>query len=210
MLQPKTVEQSTLELLKELMRIAELKEFFLVGGTNLSLRLGHRISVDLDLFTDEPFDPEFIQEVLENHFTDLKIILKNRNTLLGYLNGVKVDFVLYRYGLIHPIEELEGVRMASIPDIAAMKLNAISRRGVKKDYWDFAELLKLYSVNEMLNFYAEKHKTTDIAHIIRSLVYFEDAEYSDHPMTLNEMTWEKAKKLIQEKVKDYIKSQTAT
>lgn len=166
--------------------------------------------MDLDLFTDEPFDPEFIQEVLENHITDLKIILKNRNTLLGYLKGVKVDFVLYRYGLIHQIGELEGVRMASIPDIAAMKLNVISRRGVKKDYWDFAELLKLYSVDEMLNFYAEKHKTTDIAHIIRSLVYFEVAEYSDHPMTLNEMTWEKAKKMIQEKVKDYIKRQTAT
>lgn len=207
MLQQKTVKKSTLELLKQLMLIPELQDFFLVGGTNLSLKLGHRISIDLDLFTDKRFDAFKLHDTLQKYYPDMIVTLNNQTTLLCYIKGIKVDFVLYEYGLINPIEEHEGVRFASIPDIVAMKLNAISRRGVKKDYWDVAELLNLYSIDEMISFFKEKHKTTDVGQIIRSLVYFDDADESDTPKSLKKVTWKAVKETIKTKIKEYIKQQ---
>lgn len=208
MLHLQTVQQSTLDLLIKLMHLPELRGFFLVGGTNLSLKLGHRISVDLDLFTEVSFDTEALHELLDSHFTNLTVVLKNQGALLCYIEGVKVDFVAYRYGLLNPLETIAQIRFASLADIAAMKLNALSRRGVRKDYWDIDALLEHYSIAAMLEFFKQKHQSTDIGFIVRSLVYFVDADQSENPVALNKTTWEKVKKNIQKAVKDYIDSQT--
>lgn len=208
MLQFKTVTESTLALLRELMRLPELKAFFLVGGTNLSLKLGHRISVDLDLFTDTPFDSDALLRTLENRFPDLIIIRHTPGAILAYIQKIKVDFIVYEYELLQSVEEFDGIRFASLPDVAAMKINAVSRRGVKKDFWDIAELLDHFSLEQMLLFFKQKHKATDVGHLVRSLVYFADAEESEPPLTLKKYTWNGVKKKIERSVRMFVQDQT--
>lgn len=208
MLQYQTLTESTLALLRELMRLPELKAFFLVGGTNLSLKLGHRISVDLDLFTDMPFDSDTLLRTLEGKFPDLIIIRHTPGAVLAYIQKVKVDFIVYEYDLLQPVEEIDGIRFVSLPDVAAMKVNAVSRRGVKKDFWDIAELLDHFSLEQMFQFFKKKHKATDVGHLVRSMVYFADAEESESPLTLKKNTWAEVKKKIERKVRMYVQDQT--
>ncbi|MPR35098.1 nucleotidyl transferase AbiEii/AbiGii toxin family protein [Salmonirosea aquatica] len=208
MLQRKTVAESTLDLLNELMQLPELSSFFLVGGTNLSLKLGHRVSVDLDLFTETPFDSDVLLGALEKRFADLIIVRHTPGAILGYIRRVKVDFILYEYLLLEPIEVIDDIRLASLPDVVAMKINAISRRGVQKDFWDIAELLDHFSLEQMLLFFKQKHTATDVGHILRSLIYFADADGSEPPLSLKKHNWNSVKEKIKRAVRDYIKAQT--
>ncbi len=208
MLQSQTVEQSTLELLKGLMTIPELADFALVGGTNLALRYGHRLSIDLDLFTNQKFDPLKIYDIILAKFPNTELSGKSENMLFLYVNDIKVDIVLLPYPYIQPIEEIEGVRMVSVPDIIAMKLHAVSTRGVKKDFWDIAELLNYYSLAEMVEFFKAKYSKQDVWHILRSLIYFEDAEnQTKDPDPLKKVTWKDVKKKMETVVKQYVKEQ---
>ena len=204
MLQTQTVDRDTLELLKELMTLPELQQFSLVGGTNLSLRLGHRLSVDLDLFTNEPFDTEKISLILTDRFTNTTIASTSDTMLFAFINNIKLDMVLLPYKYIEPIENYDGIRLVSLPDIMAMKLSAIARRGVKKDFWDIAELLDMYSLAEMIEFYKAKYASHDIFHLIRALAYFTDAEKQKDPDTLKKMTWKQVKTKMQITVKKYL------
>lgn len=181
MLHTQTVTGATLDLLKRLMSFPELNQFGLVGGTNLSLRLGHRISIDLDLFTNEPFNSELTYTHLETHFSNILQASQSETMLFMYINDVKIDMVLLPYPYLNPIELIEDIRFVSLEDIAAMKLSAIARRGVKKDFWDIAELLDLFSLDEMVDFYKTKYSSRDIFHLLRSLVYFNDAEQQKDP-----------------------------
>lgn len=88
-------------------------------------------------------------------------------------------------------------------DIVAMKLNAITRRSTKKDFFDIAELLDHYTLQEMLQFFTDKYAATDIGFVVRSLTYFEGAETSKDPIQLNKMDWKQVKMKIQQAVKDY-------
>ena len=150
-----TVEDKTYQLLQKLMQIPELSEFVLVGVTNLSLKFGHRISIDLDLFTNEPFDT---QEVFTGIITKLPQTVRideRKQTIWLNIDGVKVDIILHRYLYLKPIEIIDGIRFMSIEDIIPMKLEAMATRGVKKDFWDIGELLNHYSLNQMFKYYQE-------------------------------------------------------
>ncbi len=178
MLQYRTVNKKTLELLKKLMLIDELKKFFLVGGTALALQLGHRISVDIDLFTQNNFCTKklFIKlnsifEIFdlneENNTLNFNIIFpKNSN------NIVKIDLIKYSYPLINPVLEIEKIRLLSIEDIIPMKLSAIAGRGSKKDFYDIFCLLKFCSIDKMFFFFKKKFPNTNEFHILKSLTYF--------------------------------------
>ena len=196
MLQTQTVDRHTLGLLKDLMATPELQQFALVGGTNLSLRLGHRLSVDLDLFTNESFDTEGIARILTARFPNTTIASRSTNMLFAYINEVKIDMVLLPYPYISPIEEYDGIRLVSLPDIMAMKMSAVAGRGVKKDFWDIAELLDMYSLAEMIAFYKEKYASHDIFHLVRALAYFTDAENQKDPDPLKKITWKQVKTKI--------------
>jgi predicted nucleotidyltransferase component of viral defense system len=207
MLYENTVAPATLGLLKKLMQIEALKPFALVGGTNLSLRLGHRISEDLDIFAVEAYESDAIAQPLIDMFLDeITIVEQRTHTLLAYVRGVKIDLVLHRYPYIEPIEIIDGIRFASIPDIVAMKLNAVTRRGSKKDYFDLAELLNYYPLSTMLRFFSDKYTTTDIGFVVRSLVYFEEAERSKDPIMLTKINWHQVKEKIEKAVKEYWKT----
>ncbi|GAA3950725.1 hypothetical protein GCM10022246_01540 [Pedobacter ginsengiterrae] len=119
----------------------KLEQFFLVGGTALSLKIGHRISIDIDLFTLENFDPNLLQDhILWNYGSNLKVI--GTGALMGLIDGVKVDFITHPYPHVQPLDNLENIRMASLQDIAAMKLNAVVGSGERiKDFVDLYYLL---------------------------------------------------------------------
>ncbi len=205
MLQSQTVTRETLELLIALMKMPELRQFSLVGGTNLSLRFGHRLSIDLDLFTNETFDTELIFNKLSLGFPNTIMASQSDTMLFLYINDIKIDMVLLPYPYIRPIEVVEEVRLVSVEDIAAMKLSAVARRGVKKDFWDIAELLERFSIQEMIDFYKEKYSSRDIFHLLRSLVYFEDAEAQNDPDPLKKMSWKQVKTKVEKAVNQYLK-----
>jgi len=201
MLQTRTVEPNTLGLLKELMLLPQLEQFFLVGGTALALQFGHRFSVDLDLFTTEPFDKELLFETLGEKYS-LSIESQSKNILITYINNIKVDFVKVAYPRLYPILEIDGIRLLEVKDIAPMKLNAVTGRGSKKDFFDIFLLLKIMPLSEIISLFKQKFNQHEVFHVIKSLNYFDDAEgYADPVVFDNSVTWEKVKKTIRDEVK---------
>ncbi len=184
----------------------ELEQFALVGGTNLALRFGHRLSIDLDLFTNQPFETESIYRVLESTFEGTVMASQSEQMLFVYIHDLKLDMVLLPYPWLQPFEEIEGIRLATLPDIAAMKLSAIARRGVKKDFWDIAELLDTFSLEQMISFYKAKYSSRDIFHLLRSLVYFTDAETQKDPDPLKKVNWKQVKTKVEKAVEKYIEA----
>jgi predicted nucleotidyltransferase component of viral defense system len=183
--------------LKSLMFLEALRPFYLVGGTSLALQLGHRVSIDLDLFTTEPFDKSELMDLLNAHFEDVSLESEGPSMLITNINQVKVDFVKMGYPILFPPLEIEGVRMLNIQDIAPMKLKAIAQRGSKKDFYDIYFLLDLLPLPEMLRLFSEKFKQQEIFHVIKSLAYFEDAEqYADPKVFDAKVTWKKVKNRV--------------
>ncbi len=196
MLQFQTVESNTLELLRSLMQKEYLNSFVLVGGTALALQLGNRKSIDLDLFSNTDFSSN---ELLISLLDDYQIVVNNQlsQTLISTINEVEVDFIKFHYPFIRPIVIIENIRMASLEDIAAMKLDAITGRGSKKDFYDLFFLLKQYSIDELFSFYTEKYPHQTTFHVARSLTYFEDAEMQPNPVVFDKtITWELVKQKI--------------
>ena len=196
MLQSQTVESNTLELLKSLMQKEYLDSFVLVGGTALALQLGNRESIDLDLFSNTDFASK---DLLTSLLKDYQIVVNNQlpQTLITTINDVKVDFIKFHYPFIRPFLALENIRMASLEDIAAMKLDAITGRGSKKDFYDLFFLLQHYSIDELFSFYTEKYPHQTTFHVARSLTYFDDAEIQPSPIVFDKtITWETVKKKI--------------
>ncbi len=160
MLQYRAVYPETLGLLKKIMTFESLQDFFLVGGTALALQLGHRISVDLDLFSNKNFYTNDILEELSKDFELNVVFRKKQNSLIVNArlkntdsDFVKIDFVKYPYPLIKEIITIDGLRLSAIEDIIATKLSAIANRGAKKDFFDIYELLKIYTLADMFNFF---------------------------------------------------------
>jgi predicted nucleotidyltransferase component of viral defense system len=207
MLYDSAIQPATLVLLKQLMAIPELKDFGLVGGTALALRFGHRVSVDLDLFSTNDFKNEELIAILENNFD--RFTYRNPNNTIGvfgFINDIKVDFVRHHhFKVIDAIHTEDSIRMFSDKDIIAMKINAILKRAVKKDFWDISELLKHYSVNDFVEYYYAKYPSQMLLiSIPYALTSFEDAEESETPVSLKKQTWAKVKKEIQKKVSEYL------
>ncbi len=208
MLHHSTVEPATLDILKKLFAITELENFFLVGGTCLSLRYGHRISVDLDLFSVNDFDKEEIIVAIKKVYP--QFTYRNDNNpvgVFGFIDNVKIDLVKHHYfkQIDTPVIE-EGIRMFGDRDIIAMKIFAILKRAQKKDFWDVAELLKHYSVQDFIDCYNEKYPNTQLLiGIPHAISFFIDAEESDAPQSLKKQTWAGIKKSIQKKVTAYLK-----
>lgn len=203
MLHYETIHPATLELLTTLMAQEELKELRLVGGTSLALQYGHRQSIDLDFFGKPRVSQEDILE-MTRRIGELKILNRTQSILQLVLNGVKVDVVDYSCydWMDSPVVE-DGLVLASPKDIAALKVNAIEGRGTKKDFVDIYELLKHYSLSEILDFYIKKYPNYSIFRALLSLTYFEDAENQAMPVMMSPESWESIKNTIVGVVKGY-------
>ncbi|MBP2619527.1 nucleotidyl transferase AbiEii/AbiGii toxin family protein [Chryseobacterium jejuense] len=177
MLYKETVSNEMWELLQKLMKDEKLKDYILVGGTALSLKIGHRKSVDIDLFATKDFDSKEMLNYLHNTYgTDLNQSQLYNNTVLTYINDVKVDVVTHKYPLLNPIEEKEGVRMISNDDIGAMKLHAIFQSGKRmKDFVDMYFLLDDKPLKHYLESYEKKYDGHDFL-AAYALSYFGNIE----------------------------------
>jgi len=189
------------------MSMPVLKDFNLVGGTALSLYYGHRLSVDLDLFSNADFDTEKLIKTLEEEFSDFVYSRPNNIGVFGFIGNIKVDLVRYHY---HPLIDnpttIDSIRLISTADICAMKISAILKRGVKKDFWDIAQLLDIYSVEQLIDFYTQKFPNHQLLiSIPQAITYFCDAEESEDPISLKGQTWDSIKKKIQQGVSAYLK-----
>lgn len=190
-----TIESSALELLKKLQELPGLKNTFLVVGTALALQLGHRKSVDLDLFGEVSIDS--LQLVQELSKVGKTIILKNSaNIHIFSVDGIKVDVVNYSYPWLEEYLDIDGIRLAGLRDICAMKLAAVTGRGTKKDFIDIYFLLQHFSMREIQDFYAQKYTDGSWFSVLKSLSYFEDAEAEPMPFMLKSLNWPEVKEFI--------------
>ena len=181
MLHKETVSNTTLELIEALQADNILQGFLLVGDTALSLQIGHRISIDINFFTQDDFDTRELLEYLEQTYS-FQLQYMHKNTLKGIIGGVFVDLLRHNYKLIDNPLTIENIKMASIKDIAAMKLNAVAGNGTRvKDFIDIYFLLKKHSFSELIGFYCTKYESRNDFHIIKSLTYFNDIIVEDWP-----------------------------
>ena len=205
------VDKEQTALLIELFKHEFLNDYFLVGGTNLALRFNHRKSIDLDIFSDKPYSfesAEYLKNILKNKFGDrFKTTQISEVGVFGFIDQIKTDFVFSPYRMLKPIIKSGNVRLADLEDIAAMKVNAVSGRGTRKDFYDIFELLHHFSFVELIGFFQKKFKPDNISHHIRSMNYFKDAENveisGNTVISLKNVSWENVKKFINSNIKQY-------
>jgi len=195
-----TVSSNLLKTLTQLMQMEKFNPFRLVGGTALSLQLGHRISIDIDLFTDanyESIDFTTIDKLLKKTFPFTEMLYLGNNSFgKSYYIGnskneaVKLD-LFYTDSFIRPIVEKDFVRMASTEEIAAMKMEVIRNGGRKKDFWDIHELLDYLTLEQMLALHAERYPYSHSKDmLINKLLDFQFADDDLTPICLKGKYWE--------------------
>jgi predicted nucleotidyltransferase component of viral defense system len=205
MLHYNTINSATLELLRQLQAIPAFSKLRLVGGTSLALQIGHRTSIDLDLFGYLDAD-EFVVTNALNKIGDVTILKRSENINIYIINGIKVDIVNYPYSWLLDTLVEDNLKLARIEDIAAMKLAAITNRGTKKDFIDLFFLLKQYSLAELLKFYNKKYADGTIFLVIRSLSYFDDADTEAMPNMSTPINWQEVKDHIGHLLSSYQKN----
>ena len=180
---------------------------YLAGGTACALQLGHRVSYDLDYFTTNKFSINIVLEKIKNLNHNFILEREAEQTILGSFPEIKFSLFYYPYELLEETVNCNGNNLASLKDIAAMKINAVSDRGTKRDFVDLYFIMqnKNYSLDLVLQFYDEKFSTLSAnrEHILKSLTYFDDAENSDVPNMLVNYDWQKIKAFFISKAKKY-------
>lgn len=189
----------------ELARTAPLARFYLGGGTAVALHLGHRRSQDLDWFTPESLDPLLLAEAIRGELARWETRLARAGTLHGTVSAVPVSFLEYRYPLLQPPLHWSeaGCDVASLDDLACMKLAAVAQRGSKKDFVDIYALgLRHIPLEGMLELYQRKYRIQDVAHLLYALAYFEDADRERMPRLRWNISWRTIKATIAGWVKE--------
>lgn len=194
-----TVSELLKGTLLTLMNSSLFHSFRLVGGTALSLQLGHRISVDIDLFSDDPYGTinfnsidKFVKETFHyySHLSLDSAIGKSYVVGTDRINAVKLDF-FYSDPFIQPPVFAKGIRMASVEEIIAMKMDVIQRIGRKKDFWDLHELLERHNLSQMIDLHQQRYPYSHEKNLlIKNLTNFEFADDDFEPLCLRGKYWE--------------------
>jgi predicted nucleotidyltransferase component of viral defense system len=141
---------------------------------------------------------ELLKE-LQSH----EVLSRAKNTLTLDIGSVKTDFIRHNYPLLNPVLEIEGIKILSVEDIAAMKLNSMMNRGSKKDFYDIYELLHHFDLEELVTFYSSKYDFSSQLILLKSLICFDDAEKESDPVSVKNITWDTVKQKIRETVRDF-------
>jgi len=175
--------------------------FYLAGGTALALYLGHRISADFDFYTKREFDARKLREEFDKRFKKVREIYIAGDTLGLEINGIGISFFKYPYLLLKPLQKLENICLASLEDIAAMKIIAISQRGKRRDFIDIYFLMKYFGLKEIIDFTLKKYPMFNIYVGLQGLVYFKDADDDIGKIKLlKNVEWSKVKTYILKEV----------
>src|ERR1039458_930724 len=198
-----TLAKPTRKLFDTLGSKAWLSNFYLAGGTALALQLGHRMSVDLDFFSAVEFSEQEVIEQLRE-IGPLEIFQTARQSVTGALEGVKFSFLGYKYPVLKRGEPWHDIAIASVEDIACMKLDALSNRGTKRDFIDVYFIAKKIPLPRMLDLFVQKYSTIgfNLLHVKKSLVYFNDAEDDPMPGMLQPADWTEVKQFFVAEVKN--------
>jgi hypothetical protein len=184
---------------------ASSHSFYLGGGTAIALYLGHRRSDDFDWFIEQSMGAaDRLATELQRGGIPFSTESFSPGTLYGTVSGVRTSFIEYGYPLLRELQIVPdfGCQLASLDDLAAMKLAAITQRGSRKDFLDIFELgLKHASLQRMLEIYKQKYGINDIGHVLLGLAYFDEAEMEPMPQMLRVVKWDEVKKTIQGWVK---------
>lgn len=192
------LDKKRAELLKKL-GFLERYRFYLAGDTALALQIEHRTSLDFDFYTGQVFDSRKLREEFDKIFRKVQEIYVAEDTLGLEVNGIGISFFRYPYPLIRPLQKVESVYVASSEDIAAMKIIAISQRGIKRDFIDIYFLIKKFGLKKIIKFTKEKYPMFNIYVGLQGLVYFKDADEG-----LEKARFRLLKNLNWPEVKDYI------
>ncbi|MFI5307314.1 MAG: nucleotidyl transferase AbiEii/AbiGii toxin family protein [Polyangiales bacterium] len=173
---------------------------YLAGGVAIALRLHHRQSRDIDLFSPS-IDPAARAESIATTERDVRILSQSEGTLYLEVHGVPASWIRYRYPLLSPLEHLPGIPipLASLEDLMCMKLAAIVGRGAARDFWDLYEILTQANITltAALGTFARKYASHDIGHVVKSLVYFADADAAPLPEGLSAEHWQLIKSVVE-------------
>lgn len=193
-----------------LFRLKLPENYYLAGGTALALYLGHRTSLDFDFYTTSEFDREEVLNLLKKRFSEKDITISSleKNNFIGKINNVNVSVFYYPYRLLDSVVDLRNIRLASIKDITPMKLIAAIQRPAKRDYIDLYYLLKKVSLEEIFFWSDEKYPNFNPYLALRALSFFGDVENEEIgergiKILDKSFSWEKAKRELIKKVKDY-------
>lgn len=178
---------------------------YLAGGVAVAARVKHRLSRDLDVFVPQG-SPEDLVEPLTLLESSARIIARAAGTLHAEVLGVPISILRYSYPLLDAPQVVEGfaLPLASVPDLVCMKLSAIGNRGARRDFWDLHELLGAgrLTLTRALELYRNKYPVQDIGHVVRSLVYFADAEAEPMPQGLTPEAWAEIRRALRERVQE--------
>lgn len=199
-----TLPAGTKKVLTSFKNTRIIQDFYLSGGTGLALQIGHRESQDLDFFSEKNFNSEWLQKELAK-IGHLENVQLEKGTLNCFVDSVQIQFLHYPYKLLEEKIEWENIFISSILDIACTKLLTISSRGDKKDFIDLYFLLQIYTLSFLFEKLEEKYSNLnyDKLHILKSLIYFEDAEEQPSPRMHKEISWEIVKKEIEKAIKGF-------
>ena len=207
-MQEEVLTKNTKSVLNALDASGIAKNFYLAGGTALALYFGHRFSIDLDWFA-EKFDYTLSFRRQLEKLGKLGVDSESEKTFNGTLNGVKISFFEYPYPLIASKQQYkDNIYLAGIPDIVAMKMEAIGSRGSHKDFIDIYFLLQHYSLEELLGFVHKKFTNIKYneTHLLKALTYFEDVKGSVMPQLIKKVSWQNIKATIRRNVGAYLKN----
>ncbi len=180
-------------------------DFYLAGGTALALYIGHRDSIDFDFFSLRDLDTVKLFEKIKKVFAEHEIlkIQEENNTLTVLIDdNIKLSFFTYKYDLLERKLDEENLFLASVEDIACMKLSAVLGRASNKDYIDLFYILQDYNLSDILKLFQKKFADTDINLVLKSLVYFDDVDIE--PIMFKhkkDIDFEKVKLFLIEKIK---------
>ena len=211
MLYYNTVNELLKNTLITIMNASVFNNFRLVGGTALSLQIGHRESIDIDLFSDIDYgtiDFKAIETFLKDNFKYVDFLDIPPGMGKAYFIGenkndtIKLD-VFYTDPFIQPFIEVDSIRMATIEEIIAMKVDVIQRVGRKKDFWDLHDLLESYSITQMLDLHEQRYPYAhDKDLIIKNFTNFDQADDDFDPICYKGKYWEFIKEDFEEVIKN--------
>jgi len=188
-----------LHVIKKVGGVVNPQNFYLAGGTALSIYYGHRQSVDLDWFTPAPLvDPLQFAQLLRDEGVSFVTDSAERGTLYGSVDNIRLSFLEYRYACLEPLSFWEEgpCYLASLDDLACMKLAAVAQSGFRKDFIDVFVLIQNHKpLAEILALYQQKYEVENIISVLTGLVYFDDAEEEPDPLFWS-VEWGEVKRQI--------------
>lgn len=203
-----TVIPELFEILRKLMMLEPLAPLRLVGGTAISLQIGHRKSIDIDLFCNEKISKQAIIASIQSHFENAQCFTKSY-CINAIIKDVKIDiYDEWSIPFKHPILNQEGIRLSALEDLAAFKLTAFTERREKKDYVDLYFLFKEFGGLTLLQQYKAYNPLLSSKSLLFALHEIDTAETNKSvmPEMLVPFSWEQAKILMGSVAQEYFKS----